>query len=170
MSRSYIPSRAKILIKRIAEVPNIKQRSWPVSFWLERPLSRRGAGSIPAGDNTLVHEALCDRKKKLEFSWARGGGLPKLKSGILDGVYGRKIRSWIIHIHSCILNNLPAGLRIPDILVQIQLRIRGSMPLTNGSEFGSGSCYFRHWPSRRQQKLFFFSSSFWRYIHIICQI
>jgi len=26
------------------------------------------------------------------------------------------------------------------------IRIRGSMPLTNGS--GSGSCYFRHWPSR----------------------
>ncbi len=36
--------------------------------------------------------------------------------------------------------------RIHDILVRI--RIRGSMPLTNGS----GSCYFRHWPSRRQQK------------------
>jgi hypothetical protein len=46
------------------------------------------------------------------------------------------------------------------------------MPLTNGS--GSGSCYFRHWPSRCQQKtnlkkklfcLFFF----WRYIYIIFQ-
>ncbi len=40
-------------------------------------------------------------------------------------------------------------LRIHDILVRI--RVRGSMPLTNGSR--SGSCYFRHWPSRRQQKL-----------------
>ncbi len=29
---------------------------------------------------------------------------------------------------------------IHDILVWIQIRIRGSMPLTNGS----GSCYFRH--------------------------
>ncbi len=37
--------------------------------------------------------------------------------------------------------------RIHDILGWI--RIRGSMPLTNGS----GSCYFRHWPSRCQQKL-----------------
>jgi hypothetical protein len=37
-------------------------------------------------------------------------------------------------------------LRIHDILGWI--RIRGSMPLTNGS----GSCYFRHWPSRCQQK------------------
>ncbi len=34
--------------------------------------------------------------------------------------------------------------RIHDILgwIRIQIRIRGSMPLTNGSGFGSGSCYF----------------------------
>ncbi len=37
-------------------------------------------------------------------------------------------------------------LRIHDIFVWI--RIRGSMRLTNGS----GSCYFRHWPARCQQK------------------
>jgi hypothetical protein len=47
---------------------------------------------------------------------------------------------------SCIL----AVLRIHDILVWI--RIRGSMPLTNGSGCGSGSFYFHHWPSRYQQK------------------
>ena len=52
----------------------------------------------------------------------------------------------------------------------------GSMPLTNGSEFrsGSGSCYFRHWPSRCQQKTnfltqFFLLITFWRYIYIIFQ-
>ncbi len=47
-------------------------------------------------------------------------------------------------------------LRIHDILVWI--RIRGSMPLTNGSGsgFGSGSCNFRHWPSRCQEKTNFF--------------
>ncbi len=39
-------------------------------------------------------------------------------------------------------------LRIHDILVWIRIWIRGSMPLTNGS----GSCYFRHRPSRCQQK------------------
>ena len=39
-----------------------------------------------------------------------------------------------------------AVMQIHDILVWI--RIRGSMPLTNRS----GSCYFRHWPSRSQQK------------------
>ncbi len=33
--------------------------------------------------------------------------------------------------------------------------IRGSMPLTYGSGFGAGSCYFWHCPSRWQQKLFF---------------
>ncbi len=37
---------------------------------------------------------------------------------------------------------------------------------------GSGSCYFRHWPSRCQQKTnfltqFFFIITFWRYIYII---
>ncbi len=54
-------------------------------------------------------------------------------------------------------------LRIHNILVWI--RIRGSMPLTNGS--GSGFCYFRHWPLRRHKKLFFFKVfliiTFWRY-------
>jgi hypothetical protein len=44
-------------------------------------------------------------------------------------------------------NVLNPVLRIRDILGWI--RIRGSMPLTNGS--GCGSCHFRHWPSRRQQ-------------------
>ncbi len=49
-----------------------------------------------------------------------------------------------------------AVLRIHDILV----RIRGSMPLTNGSGSGSwiGSCYFCYWPSRCQQKTNFFLS------------
>ncbi len=58
---------------------------------------------------------------------------------------------------------VPAVFRIHDILVWI--RIRGSMPLTNGS----GSCYFRHWPSRYQQKTtnfltqFFLLVTFWKY-------
>ncbi len=44
--------------------------------------------------------------------------------------------------------------RIHDILVWLRIRIRRSLPLTNGPGFGSGcgSCYFRPWPSRRQQK------------------
>ncbi len=53
-----------------------------------------------------------------------------------------------------------AVLRIHDILVWIRIRIqiRGSMPLTNGS----GSCYFRHWPSRCQQKTNFY------FLFLIC--
>ncbi len=43
-------------------------------------------------------------------------------------------------------------LGIHDILVWIRIWIRGSMPLTNGSGSGFGSCYFRHWPSRCKQK------------------
>ncbi len=33
-----------------------------------------------------------------------------------------------------------------------RIRIRGSMPLINGSGSGSGSYSFRHWSSRRRQK------------------
>ncbi len=60
--------------------------------------------------------------------------------------------------------------RIHNIFGWIRIRIRGSMPLTNGS----GSCYFRHWPSRCQQKTnflthFFLLITFWRYIYIIFQ-
>jgi hypothetical protein len=60
-------------------------------------------------------------------------------------------------------------LRIYDILVSIRIQIRRSMPLING--FGSRSCYFHHWPSRRQQKSilnkFFQHFTFLRYIYII---
>ncbi len=44
--------------------------------------------------------------------------------------------------------SLLAVLRIHDISMWIRIRIRGSMPLTNGS----GSFYFHHWISRCQQK------------------
>ncbi len=40
------------------------------------------------------------------------------------------------------------------------LQCYGSVPLTNGS--GSGSCYFRFWPSKRQV---FLRITFWRYIY-----
>ncbi len=64
---------------------------------------------------------------------------------------------------------LLAVFRIYDILVWI--RSRGSMPLTNGSGFGSGSCYFRHLPSKREQKSklikkVFLVITFWRYIYV----
>ncbi len=43
-------------------------------------------------------------------------------------------------------------MRTHDILVWIRIWIRVSMPLTNGSGCGSGSCYFRRWLSSCQQK------------------
>ncbi len=54
--------------------------------------------------------------------------------------------SWWLRVWDLWLNPV---LRIRDILVRI--RIRGSVPLTNGS--GSGSCCFRQWPSRWRWKL-----------------
>ncbi len=53
----------------------------------------------------------------------------------------------------------------------------GSAPLTNGFGSGSGSCYFRQCPSRRQLKMLFLLKlfcvfllfTFWRYIYIIFQ-
>ncbi len=48
-----------------------------------------------------------------------------------------------------VLHNLVFWIR--DILVWI--RIHGSITLTNGSESSSGSCSFRRWHSRRQQKI-----------------
>ncbi len=63
-------------------------------------------------------------------------------------------------------------LRIHDILgwIRIRIWIRGSMPLTNGT--GSGSCYFRHWPSQDANKKLIFLQvflliTFWRYMYII---
>ncbi len=53
----------------------------------------------------------------------------------------------------CILQKLLPEFRIHDILVWIW--IRGFMPLTNGS-----GCYFRHLPSRCQQKTNFLTQFF----------
>ncbi len=76
-------------------------------------------------------------------------------------------RSWLTE--KCLTNKNIAVFRIHDILVWIRIRIRGSMPLTDGSgfRFGSGSCYFRHWLSRRQQKSNL--KNFLAYIYIILQ-
>ncbi len=63
------------------------------------------------------------------------------------------------------------ALRIQDVLVWIRIRV--SMPRTNGSRsrFGPGSFYFRHWPSRDQQKTnlrkkFFCSLPYFLKVHL----
>ncbi len=70
------------------------------------------------------------------------------------------------HEQSCCLRSIWDGrsvLRIHEIFVRI--RIRGFIPLPNGSESrcGSGSCYFRQLPSIHQL------ITFWRFIYIIFQ-
>jgi hypothetical protein len=57
--------------------------------------------------------------------------------------------------------------RIHDILGWIRIWIRGSIPLTNGSRFGSGcgseSCYFRSLTFPRCQQKTYFLNSFFAY-------
>ncbi len=87
--------------------------------------------------------------------------------------FWQKYSERIFHILQLICSAELPGLSqavfwIHDILVWIRIRIRGSMPLTNGS----GSCNFCHWPSRCQQKTnfltqFFLLVTFWRHIYII---
>ncbi len=86
-----------------------------------------------------------------------GGGLQQVR--LRPGQPAREqLHRPVVHVLERISNfkicnngHLCASLRIREILVRI--RIRGSIPLTNGSGFGS--CYFRQWPSRRPQKNFF---------------
>jgi hypothetical protein len=62
-----------------------------------------------------------------------------LPNPILNSAKSILILQWLL---LGLNRNYRAVLRIHDILVWI--RIHGSMPLTNGSGFGSGSSYFRH--------------------------
>jgi hypothetical protein len=48
---------------------------------------------------------------------------------------------------------LPCRQCCGSVTFLVQIRIRGSVPQTNGSGSGSGSCYFRQRPSRRQQTI-----------------
>ncbi len=84
-----------------------------------------------------------------------------LKKGIGGGGDGYYIKGNCKAILVGFLSFTPV-LRIHYILMWIRIRIwiRGSMPLTNGSGCGCGSCCFRHWPSRCQQKLFLFLKCF----------
>ncbi len=88
---------------------------------------------------------------------AAGGGGGQRRGGSTP-VHGGPI---LYIIHPWIITTffiLRSVFRIHDILVRI--RIRGSMPLTSGSGFGCGSCTFCHWSSRRQQKIYYFFTSF----------
>ncbi len=66
---------------------------------------------------------------------------------------------------------------LPYLVAKAFVAVFGSVPFWYGSVLvttGSGSCSFRQWPSRRQQKIFFFLKVFMliifrRYIYIIHQ-
>jgi hypothetical protein len=66
----------------------------------------------------------------------------------------------IVQVQMWVYFGFSTELRIHDNLVRIRIRIRGSMPLTDGFGFGSGSLSFHHWPSRCQQKKITFLRKF----------
>ncbi len=104
-------------------------------------------------------------------SWDMRGRFWHLNCLIINGRIGHEF------VLPCLL--IESVLRIHDILVwiRIRIRVRGSMPLTNGSGFGSwcepGSFYFNHWPSRCQQKTnlkrVFLHNIFLKVLYIIFQ-
>ncbi len=85
---------------------------------------------------------------------------------------GECCREW-----SCSLSSSPSSSppRQGSKLLIINTRCTGSVTFWSGSgsRLGFGLCYFRHWPSRRQQKTkfkkVFLIITFWRYIYIIFQ-
>jgi hypothetical protein len=77
-------------------------------------------------------------------------------SVIQGSILGRILFLCYINDFWSITTLFSAVLRIHDILGWIRNRIRGSMPLINGS----GSGYFRHGPSRCQQKTNFLTQFF----------
>ncbi len=72
---------------------------------------------------------------------------------LTSSTLSNKYRHTLTFCKSLVINiGRLAVLRIHAILMWIRIRIRGSLPLTDGSGFGSRSFYFHHWPSRRPQK------------------
>ncbi len=90
-------------------------------------------------------QVVCDLAAKL-FQGQDVCALPEEE----EAVHGSQHRQAGPVDHVSVFDKLLPVFRIHDILVRIRIWIRGSMHLTNGSGFGS--CYFRHWLSRHQQK------------------
>ncbi len=93
----------------------------------------------------LFQDAWCRSQPDIRNISTTAGNLLETQ----EGSYLR-VRHWILCYFEREMNFLVLilVLRIHDILVWIRIRIRGSMHLNNGS----GSSYFRHWPSIGQQK------------------
>ncbi len=135
---------------------------------------KRGGGRVPIPTRGHTPYVLCGvlptlmyRKKahaKKSFCWSSEAGLLQPGSGHLHQQQAGEDHGSVLFSIA-----LKPVLRIHDILVWIRIRIRGSMPLTNGSGCGSGSCTFHHWPSIRQQKTNFlksFSAYYFLKVHL----
>ncbi len=120
--------------------------------------------------NKILTQNVCKKLIFLDWKWCAFGQVIRKK---YDTVRKKPLKLLNTVSYKIILSTVfSTVLRIHDIFGWI--RIRGSMPLTNGSGSVSGSCYFRHWPSRCQQKTnfltqFFLLITFWSYIYIIFQ-
>jgi hypothetical protein len=122
-------------------------------IWL-LPLSHQQGVSLSQSSCAVCH------RSSLEMGG--GGGV---------GGMSQIIRRWKCLVLCKSFSRYSLRLSIPlKVWIRIWIWIRGSMPLTNES----GSCYFRHWPSRCQQKnnffiKFFLLITFLRYIYVIFQ-
>ncbi len=124
----------------------VQKGNW---IWLPGLRLRNGKGRMTSA---------CEEQSRLRSSIVKGGRPPAASDPASadegSGSRDSRFTSPPTQHHAWYFQPL-AVLRIHDIFVWIRIRI--SMPLTNGSGCGSGSCFFHHWPSRRHQK-----STFWR--------
>ncbi len=116
--------------------------SWTEQFWRHVPQRYRESLyalrvlHLKSYDLYWIFFTSCSYSLILIRNLMVGFADPGPYQNVTDSQYYSEIRYAVFHIH--------------DILVWIQ--ICGTMPLTNGSRCWSGSCYFRHWPLRHQQK------------------
>ncbi len=118
---------------------------------------------------------------KVVFSWSSWTVLDKYVKTANEGFFLAKIASRSVKAWLCALLGWAKSPEIISVADPWHFRVEPDPDprihaLTNGSgpDPGSGSCYFRHWPSRCQQKTnfltqFFLFNTFWRYINIILQ-
>ncbi len=133
------PCKAMLRIRDILKCIRIRIRESMLYF----SKIKSGSGSIPltngSGSGSGRPKNMCIRLIRIRIRICNTAAKPATKCRLRTGWGGGDSLS--------VPPPFKPVLRIHDILVWI--RIRGSMPLTNGSR--SGSCYFHHWPSRSQQ-------------------
>ncbi len=125
-------------------------------------------GGGPAAAGVLQHGGGwggCRGTSRSRSDPATGGQGCSLEVRVGPGCDAKEMTTFFNLTRNTLLYLQPV-FRIHAVLVWIRIRV--SMPLTNGFR----SCYFRHWPSRCQQKTNYFNKdilliTFWRYIYTI---